>query len=75
MAEGKSDEERAAYVQQFSGALTITEGQKPLDKDPERRRRVIGLVVKEVKGLGTGSEKGASAIPRLPPHDLMMLCS
>ena len=59
-------------MQQFSGALTITEGQKPLDKDPERRRRVIGLVVKEVKGLGTGSEKGASAIPRLPPHELMI---
>ena len=75
MAEGKSDEERAAYVQQFSGALTITEGQKPLDKDPERRRRVVGLVVKEVKGLGTGSEKGASAIPRLPPHELMISCS
>ena len=69
MAEGKSEEDKAVYVRPFSEILTTAEGKKPLAEDVERRRRVIGLVVKEVNGLGTGSEKGASIVH----HSLLLV--
>ena len=65
LAQGRSDEEKTGYVQSFEEILTTSEGQKPLEEDEERRRRAITLVLKEVNGLGGGSDKGAS--PRIIP--------
>ena len=58
MAQGRTDEERTAFIQPFSHALTTKEGEKSLEEDEERRRKVVKLVVEQVKGLGEGSEKG-----------------
>ncbi|OBZ70215.1 Eukaryotic translation initiation factor 3 subunit M [Grifola frondosa] len=50
-------EERATYIQPFQDALTVTEGQKPIAEDLERRRNILTMILKEVKGLGDGSER------------------
>ncbi|KAG6828491.1 hypothetical protein H0H92_007806 [Tricholoma furcatifolium] len=55
----RSDEERAEFIRPFQDALKTPEGQKPLDDDIERKRRIFQMVVAEVKGLGDGTEKGA----------------
>lgn len=43
--------------------LKIAEGDKPLNEDEDRRRKAVGLVLNEVKGLGDGSNAGASMLP------------
>ncbi|KAI0722590.1 PCI-domain-containing protein [Earliella scabrosa] len=48
---------RAAYIQPFQESLATSEGQKPIEEDEERRRKVLGSVLEEVKGLGDGSDK------------------
>lgn len=58
LAQGRTDEERTAFIHTFQNGLTVREGQKPLEEDDERRRKVLLLVLAEVKGLGEGSEKG-----------------
>lgn len=60
LTQGQSDEEKAAYIQPFINALAIPEGQKPFAEDAARRKQVITLVLKEVKGLGEGTERGTS---------------
>ncbi|KAI0089175.1 PCI domain-containing protein [Irpex rosettiformis] len=57
LAQGRSDEEKATFIQPFENDLTISEGQPPLEEDEERRRAVLEKVVAEVKGLGQGSER------------------
>ncbi|KAF7792843.1 hypothetical protein EIP86_003944 [Pleurotus ostreatoroseus] len=57
LTQGQSDEEKAAYIQPFINALAIPEGQKPFAEDAARRKQVITLVLKEVKGLGEGTER------------------
>ena len=58
LAQGRSDEEKTAFVQPFEDILATPEGQKPFEEDEERRRVVLEKVVAEVKGLGQGSERG-----------------
>ncbi|CDO69565.1 hypothetical protein BN946_scf184759.g5 [Trametes cinnabarina] len=48
---------RQTYVQPFEDALATPEGQKPIEEDEERRRKVLTSVVEQVKGLGEGSDK------------------
>jgi translation initiation factor 3 subunit M len=55
----QSDEDRAAFIKPFQDALKTDERQKPLEDDINRRRRIFSMVLREVKGLGDGSEKGA----------------
>jgi translation initiation factor 3 subunit M len=38
--------------------LKTTEDEKPLEEDKERRQKILSMVLKEVKGLGEGSDKG-----------------
>ena len=59
MAQGRTDEEKATFIQPFQTALTVQEGQKPLEEDEAHRRKILVQVLAEVKGLGEGSEKGA----------------
>ena len=59
VAEGRSDEDRAGFVQRFEEALAVKEGEKSLEEDPAHRRKVLELVLAEVRGLGEGSEKGS----------------
>ena len=54
----QSDEDRAAFIKPFQDALKIEEGQKALEEDINRRRKIFSMVLNEVKGLGEGSEKG-----------------
>ncbi|CAL1700393.1 unnamed protein product [Somion occarium] len=51
------EDQRPNYVQPFQDVLTTQEGQKPIEKDEERRRKALTLVLGEVKGLGEGSER------------------
>ena len=55
----QSDEDRAAFIKPFQDALKTDEGQKLLEDDINRRRKIFLMVLREVKGLGDGSEKGA----------------
>jgi translation initiation factor 3 subunit M len=54
----QSDEERAAFIRPFQDVLKTAEGQKPLEQDEERRRKIFAMAIKEVKGFGDGNEKG-----------------
>jgi len=54
----RSDEDRAAFIKPFQDILKTEEGQKPLEEDAARRRKIFSMVLSEVKGLGDGSEKG-----------------
>ncbi|EJD48516.1 hypothetical protein AURDEDRAFT_112952, partial [Auricularia subglabra TFB-10046 SS5] len=51
------DEERTAFIRPFSDALRTQEGDAPFAQSKERRRKVIELVVAEVKGFGDGQER------------------
>ncbi|KAI0722310.1 PCI-domain-containing protein [Cerioporus squamosus] len=57
LARALPEDGRAAYIQPFQESLASAESQKPIDEDEERRRKVFGSVLAEVKGLGDGSEK------------------
>jgi translation initiation factor 3 subunit M len=57
----RSDEDRAAFIKPFQDILKTDEGQKPLEKDEPRQRKIFSMVLSEVKGLGDGSEKGVSS--------------
>ncbi|KAI0775891.1 PCI-domain-containing protein [Trametes elegans] len=48
---------QAAYIQPFQEALNTPEGQKPIEEDEERRRKVLVSVIEQVKGLGDGTDK------------------
>lgn len=54
----QSDDERAAFIRPFQEALKTGEGQKPLDEDEERRKKIFAMAITEVKGFGDGNEKG-----------------
>lgn len=55
----RSEEDRAAFIKPFQDALKTGEGQKPLEEDIDRRKKIFLMVLNQVKGLGDGSEKGA----------------
>ncbi|KAL7282660.1 hypothetical protein ACG7TL_004133 [Trametes sanguinea] len=57
LARSVPEDGREAYIQPFQDALSTPEGQKPIDEDEERRRKVLVSVIEQVKGLGAGSEK------------------
>ncbi|KAG8734255.1 hypothetical protein FRC12_018585 [Ceratobasidium sp. 428] len=57
LARGLGDEARAAYIRPFQDALLTPEGKTPLAQDPERRKKVIGMVREKVVGLGEGTER------------------
>ncbi|KAJ7068720.1 PCI domain-containing protein [Mycena amicta] len=50
----RPEEERAVFIRPFQDAL---KGNKPLDEDKQRRRKVFSMVLAETKSLGEGSEK------------------
>jgi translation initiation factor 3 subunit M len=54
----QSDDERAAFIRPFQDALKTGEGQKPLEQDDERRKKIFAMAITEVKGFGDGNEKG-----------------
>jgi translation initiation factor 3 subunit M len=53
----RSEEDRAAFIKPFQDALKTAEGQKSLEEDTVRRKKIFLMVLSEVKGLGDGSEK------------------
>ncbi|RDX53739.1 PCI-domain-containing protein [Lentinus brumalis] len=57
LARALPEDTRAAYIQPFQESLASAEGQKPIEEDEERRRKVFGSVIAEVTGLGDGSDK------------------
>lgn len=58
LAQGRSEEDKARYLQPFEESLVVTGGQKPFEEDEERRRKVISSVLDEVKSLGEGTDRG-----------------
>lgn len=54
----RSEEERGAFIRPFQDALKTEEGKKPIEEDEPRRRKIFGMALSEVKGLGDGSERG-----------------
>ncbi|RPD66815.1 PCI-domain-containing protein [Lentinus tigrinus ALCF2SS1-7] len=57
LARALPEDGRAAYIQPFQESVSTPEGQKPIEEDEEKRRKVLASVIAEVKGLGGGSEK------------------
>jgi translation initiation factor 3 subunit M len=53
----KSEEDRAAFIKPFQDALKTVENQKLLEEDVDRQKKIFLMVLREVKGLGDGSEK------------------
>lgn len=51
-----SDEERATSIRPFQEALKTAEGSSLTD---EQKRKVVLMVLEQVKGLGEGADKGA----------------
>ena len=60
IAQSRPEPERAPYVQSFEKKLAVEGGQTPLSEDIERRREVFSAVFEDVKGLGDGTERGAT---------------
>jgi translation initiation factor 3 subunit M len=58
LARGLVDESRITFIKPFSEGLVKDERQRPFDESPERRKKIISMVLAEVKGLGQGSERG-----------------
>ena len=57
LVRNRTEEERTAFIRPFQEALKKDEGQA-LDDDEKRRRNIFSMVLKEIKGLGDGSDKG-----------------
>ncbi|PCH40893.1 PCI-domain-containing protein [Wolfiporia cocos MD-104 SS10] len=57
IARSRPEEERPAFVQPFVDVLETTESQGPIEEDEARRKKVLTMVLGEVKGLGDGSDK------------------
>jgi translation initiation factor 3 subunit M len=55
----RSDDDRAAFIKPFQDALKTEDGQKPIQDDISRRKHIFSMVLREVQGLGDGSDKGA----------------
>ena len=53
------EEERQAFIRPFQDVLKTAEGSKPLSEDDERRAKLLGMLLKEIKGLGEGTDKGS----------------
>ncbi|KAI3616701.1 pci domain-containing protein [Moniliophthora roreri] len=53
----RAEDDRAGFIRPFQDALKVEEGQKPIEEDEEKRRKVFSMVVTEVHGLGDGTEK------------------
>lgn len=53
----QSDEERVAFIRPFQDVLKTGEGQKPLEEDEERRKKIFAMAIQEVRGFGDGNEK------------------
>jgi translation initiation factor 3 subunit M len=62
LARPESDEGRATFIRPFQDALITPEGEATLGEDEEKRRKVLKLVLAEIKGLGEGSDRGAFKI-------------
>jgi translation initiation factor 3 subunit M len=62
VSQGRPEPERAPYVQSIQQRLAVQEGQAPLSDDIARRREVFSVVLGNLKGLGEGTERGASQI-------------
>ncbi|KIJ37443.1 hypothetical protein M422DRAFT_178100 [Sphaerobolus stellatus SS14] len=57
LARGEVDESRATFIRPFQEALTPVEGQTPISEDEEKKKAVIKLLVKDITGLGDGSDR------------------
>ncbi|KAF9464796.1 hypothetical protein BDZ94DRAFT_1307517 [Collybia nuda] len=53
----RSEEERGAFIRPFQDALKTEEGQKPIEEDEQRRKKIFGMALSEVKSLGDGTER------------------
>ena len=74
IAQRRPEPERAPYVQSIEKKLAVGEGQTPLSEDIERRREVFSVVFEDVKGLGDGTERGATQNFHNPDaHSLLTL--
>jgi translation initiation factor 3 subunit M len=60
ISQSRPEPERAPYIQSIRQRFTVQEGQPPQSKGVERRRQVFSAVFGDVKGLGEGTERGAS---------------
>jgi translation initiation factor 3 subunit M len=58
LARAQSEETRATFIRPFQEILSTSEGDTPLSEDEEKRKKVIKLLVAEIKGLGDGSDRG-----------------
>ncbi|KAF8313156.1 uncharacterized protein EI90DRAFT_3144149 [Cantharellus anzutake] len=54
---GLSDESRTTAIKPFQELFITRSGRTPLNKDAERKKKVISMVIAETKTLGQGSER------------------
>ncbi|KAF8514828.1 PCI-domain-containing protein [Hysterangium stoloniferum] len=57
LARSESEETRVTFIQPFQEILSTSEGDPPLSEDEEKRKKVIKLLVAEIKGLGDGNDR------------------
>ena len=62
LARPETDEARATFIRPFQDALFTPEGEASLADDEEKRRKVLKLVLAQIKGLGEGSDRGTVII-------------
>jgi translation initiation factor 3 subunit M len=62
ISQSRPEPERATYVQSIQQRLAVEEGQTHLADDIARRREVFSVVLRDVKGLGDGTERGRSQL-------------
>ncbi|KAL0580738.1 hypothetical protein V5O48_001296 [Marasmius crinis-equi] len=70
----RPEEERATFIRPFQDALKTESGQKPIEEDEDRRRKIFSMVISEVKGLGDGSEKEIEGFFNLIYSHFLALC-
>ncbi|KAJ7098753.1 hypothetical protein B0H15DRAFT_901333 [Mycena belliarum] len=53
----RPEEERTAFIRPFQDVMKTEPGKPPLAEDEDRRRKILSMVLADVKSLGDGSEK------------------
>jgi translation initiation factor 3 subunit M len=58
----KSDEDRAAFIRPFQDALKTAEGEKSIEEDEDRKKKIVSMVLENVQSLGEGSDRGITEL-------------
>lgn len=72
LARPENEESRLHFIKPFQDALVTADGQTPLADDENRRKRIVELLVAEIRGLGDGNERGIDLYSLLSPRMFLL---